>query len=417
MGTISDVFHVDIDLTRSQIKIVDAIKKIPAEELSGAERISQLEKEALKDNIFALYELYNCYQNGKYITPDNETAISFLLKITEIPMVGSINSTVWDEGGILPGAFNDRPGVRLDLLYVEEWFLSSTIGDTYAKLGYYYKNNDEKASFAEYCFWIAILHGFNCLDDRKEVQDRINRKTTNKNNTTLKMLDASSNECPFIQEELITDFTAENWNKLKPESHLSLVTGVFCYKKFDSLSTKDKKFIDFSAAVIPFMKVLEAELSSRFWIKYNKYIRRTYPNPNDFAKKNNITEVSDYDNHNMIIYKNRVGTVKYVSRTPLFTLGNFEYTYGMPGNDPKTLPDNTAVEFCIRELFKPVHAKEKDATDWLLKLRNDILALKKIRNDAAHGGKTISQEDAEICINEILLIKKILKNILDHCRY
>lgn len=377
--------------------------------------IELLKKEAVNNNLFALYELSRIYSLEIDPSFDEESAIRYLRKLVDSDIAHRVDAQLWDEGGIF-GDMRSDTEYTSDLfahMYIEDWKISSMIGDAHAKLGYYYKYNSEHKEYAKQNFRAAMVHGFNCCDDYNELAKK-NTQPEPQSNISKKKY---TKDCVAIERDLVEDFGLNNWNKLNPQSKKSLITSLFCYYQMSSLDEDNIKLIDFSAAVLPALKSLEEELGTRFWFKYIEYCKEQYPNCYDYINENKLSSEDDFRIHSKIISTNSSGSHRYQKKPCQFTLGGFCYFYGMPDFKTGTRPDKTGIEYCARRLLKPGLNNIEYAETMLLQLRKDILSLTKLRNDSAHGGKIISYPDATACFNELLLIKKIFKTLLDICNF
>lgn len=403
-------FGLDINKVNNDYLIVKTIIK---EGSQYPNTVDALCMEAEKGNLFALYELGNIYISGRCVDQNDEVAMNYYEKLINTDIALKINSLLWDEGGVIGGIRSDVPAIDLTaILSIEDWKVSSMIGDACIKLGYYYKYGAKKET-AEWYFKTALSHGYNCLDDIKELSEKNFLKSENQTQVLL-----NTNDCIQIRRDLIKDFGEENWNKINDNSKLSLITSIFCYNQLCNLNKENRDLIDFSAVVMPVSKALEEELKSRFGIKYLEFCKSTYPDCNDYIRINNLCSNDAFKIRDNILYKKN-NKYYYKQNINGFTLGSFEFTFGIPGfkdkKDSSIKPDKSGIIFCKDRLFKSQFKGTDDIESFLINLRNELFSLRRLRNDAAHGGKIVSYSDATNCINVIMFVKKILNNIIDHC--
>ena len=211
---------------------------------------------------------------------------------------------------------------------------------------------------------------------------------------------------------LITALGVDNWYSLNSLAQTGLLTSEMCIRSLDVLPTPT----DFSASVIPLMKVLEGELKNRFYIKYMNFLNLHYPTPTDYIETNGLDRRREDPAvlRKKILYRRRNGEYEYqhihTNRPIEFTLGNYQYTVGAE-NYRRNRCDATAIEFYKDEVFG-LSADTARVTRWICRLARDLDSLTLLRNNSAHAGNIQSLADANTAMDAIVKIDKLLLSII-----
>lgn len=190
----------------------------------------------------------------------------------------------------------------------------------------------------------------------------------------------------------------EGWNKLCEKSKTFLITSKVMYNHLLDM----EGILDYSGICVLVTKALEVELHRRFFTDFLDYLNNKY----------------DYD------YKQYPTTLLYRKRKPLFsetfTMGNLAYVmcyeedkYARP--DEKVNNKAKLMEYCKKCLFS--RYDENEIEELLTKFASSIENIREnYRNPSAHTNE-IKQVDAEECLNLVLDVEKLLKQMLDSFDY
>lgn len=228
-----------------------------------------------------------------------------------------------------------------------------------------------------------------------------------------------------INKYLEAEFGLSIWEKATPETKIYLQTGFFCFEQLKLINAGYLK-IDFSVAINPIVKSLEEELTLRFYTGYIKYLKKYYPNPNDYFLVNGVAPC-DKKMRKTITYSNNKQEFVYndFDNISKFTLGAFSFVVGCGWKLTADRIDKTMLEYCRENLLSPMDLCkikgialsdfefEKEISRWLLELCDAVQRVTDIRNKASHGGQICSRIDCQYCYDAILLVKKILIQLLE----
>ncbi len=259
------------------------------------------------------------------------------------------------------------------------FFITDTIGKLLSnkELSRYYLSANKKEKALE-CFYRIkeILDKDNTLPDAKEIRQLNEREIEELEKSLI------HGHCRVEDEDII-----KIWDKLCEESKIFLNTAndiLIMLQKSPQIS------YDYSVAIMPLFKALECELYKYCFINYVEYMK-TKDNINIY----DLTEdMRNYTNENCIL-----------SFSKRFSLGAAKCIIS-------TYDDYVKPTFLnyIEEKYK-VGKKEafiffKDYTKDLKKLVDDY------RNPSAHRS-IITEEKANLCMNEILKIKKMIYKLVN----
>ena len=121
------------------------------------------------------------------------------------------------------------------------------------------------------------------------------------------------------------------WDSLSQTVRTGVLTSEMCIRSLDT----DNSRVDFSAAIMPLMKVLENELIHRFYLPYKNYLR-THFSAEAYVEINELVNptIRPEDARRKILFCDRNGRYGYTSDrnrqgTTEFTLGNYAFTVGV----------------------------------------------------------------------------------------
>ena len=201
------------------------------------------------------------------------------------------------------------------------------------------------------------------------------------------------------------------WDRLDRSVRIGTLTSEMCIR---SLGTIDNG-VDYSAAVMPLMKVLENELTNRFYLPYKAYLRRTYT-PDEYININHLErlQMNPEDARKKVLHHNNSGYVycRDYARDGVvkFTLGNFQYTAGVDNLSVKEC-DETTVRFYMQSVFGTDSDYQK-VKEWICNLAIKVESLVRLRNDSAHAGIIQSKIDANTAMDKLIKNDKILLGII-----
>ena len=210
---------------------------------------------------------------------------------------------------------------------------------------------------------------------------------------------------------LIKIIGEKNWNQLSHDTQVGIQTSEIC---MDFLKSNCSS-ADFSASIMPLMRILEKEIIDNFYIPYLLFLNSNYTpatyiqinqlsntnkNPNDIRKK-----ILYYDDKKKKYFFRKVNNNKLDVK---FYLGNFQFTVGA---ENYFSCDATAVQFYKTKFFPS--ANNNKITSWICNIANDIESLSLARNESAHAGYIKSIHDAENAMNQIIKTDKLLFQIIN----
>lgn len=197
-------------------------------------------------------------------------------------------------------------------------------------------------------------------------------------------------------ETLLKIKMGENaWNKLQEKSKKFLISAQYNFSENMVLGDN----IDYSSICILVTKAFEYEISLRFINGYK-----------DFVKSKVGNDLGKWPSELVVITKNGR---KYEKSIDSFTLGNSSFLMGfLPKNDNQANKNKDCFRsYCANTLFTNEAKKNIDLL--LKKFDAQIYNIKEnYRNPAAHKNN-VTMTTASECINYILDVEKVLKNMLE----
>lgn len=201
----------------------------------------------------------------------------------------------------------------------------------------------------------------------------------------------------FIVDDLRNEF-GELWDVLPTSSQIDLVSGCVVYCDLFALGETICRDIDFTASIIPIVKA--AEVVFRQYLCYGYY---------DYLQAHNIPATRFSNNHPFVEYDKQTRTIRYRNKESIvFTLGSIRHLI----IDPYQREVHTEFLKYASELMGAKVPSQHALKDYLSRLSQRMTQFTfDIRNPAAHS-EVMPQWQAEICGNEIILVKKILKEFM-----
>lgn len=200
------------------------------------------------------------------------------------------------------------------------------------------------------------------------------------------------------KRNLVELFGLDSWKKLSEDSKTFLITSKFMYNHLSQLNEN----FDYSGICVLITKALEVEIFKRFFTDFLKYLNEKYHN--DYSRY-----------HTALLHRNF---------KPLFperfTMGNIAYVlcYKQKRTDTENEKVNNRIillEYCKDRLFS--NYSEKEILSTLNYYGEKIELIKdKFRNPSAHRDQ-IKRVDAGECIDLIIDVEKLLKQMLDSFDY
>ena len=111
----------------------------------------------------------------------------------------------------------------------------------------------------------------------------------------------------------------------------------------------------------------------------------------------------------------------HINHQNAYTLGSFIYSTGLLDlergfNAKGKKADTTMIGYCQECLLREKSNDADEVDRWLYDLAIDIDRLKGTRNESAHGGNIKNIFSATQAMNDLLLIKKVLVDLIKKCR-
>lgn len=199
-------------------------------------------------------------------------------------------------------------------------------------------------------------------------------------------------------EKILTDNLSNTvWNeRLSERSRTYLISAMMTYDTLNSIENNDN--LDYSGVCLQITKVLDEELSERFYSRYKEYLAQEYPIdrwPDAMKSKNGKDSLPANE----------------------FTLGSIAYVIGRGSSYSlgRGYASNLMREYARNVLYPLVMTDEEidqhlsEIVDCAEKTRNDY------RNPAAHR-ETISYVSAAECIAYLIEQTKMIRMILESMR-
>lgn len=208
-----------------------------------------------------------------------------------------------------------------------------------------------------------------------------------------------------VIEDLASEF-GNCWLQLPENSRQDLVSGCQVYIMLYSLGEDLCKNIDFSSAIIPIVK--SCEIVFRHYISIGYY---------DYLINNGITASVLPSNHPFVEYDKFSRQIIYKHKDKIeFTMGSIRWVINLQ-NGPgglKTISTHFLNYACA--LFgadKNNRVNRNKIESYFIRLANQMNQFTfNIRNPAAHSD-IMPIWQAEICGNEIIKVRKVLKDFMD----
>lgn len=201
----------------------------------------------------------------------------------------------------------------------------------------------------------------------------------------------------YILADLRNEFS-DLWEVLPKISQVDLVSGCVVYCDLYALGETICEEIDFSAAIIPIVKAAE--------VVFRKYLCYDYL---EYLLNRNISPSAFPSSYLLLEHDKRARTYKFKDmNSVVFTLGSIKHLI-INGRTREVYPEFLAYAY---EIMGKAIGSRYDLKDYLTKLSQKMTQFTfDIRNPAAHSS-IMPQWQAEICGNEIILVKKILKEFI-----
>ena len=200
------------------------------------------------------------------------------------------------------------------------------------------------------------------------------------------------------KEKLIKLFGQDSWEKLSDDSKTFLITSKFMYNHLSKLNEN----FDYSGICVLTTKALEVEIFKRFFSDFIEYLDKKYQK--DYSKY-----------HTALLHRNF---------KPLFperfTMGSIAYVLCYKENIRNTENEKVnnkiiLMEYCKNSIFSDY--SEKEIISMLNYYAEQIELIKeKYRNPSAHRDQ-IKRVDAEECMDLIIDVEKLLKQMIDSFDY
>ena len=256
------------------------------------------------------------------------------------------------------------------------------------------------------------------------------------------------NRIAEMYDAVIDDSSKDMWDRLLESSQKSMVTSLFSYSCLLEIGENNYDIVDFGGVISMMMRALEGEVKKRFCTDYIEYLKRhdRYEKIENYCRDNGFgdkkwkcaderksiilkTHTGDFDER-----KHKVFEYKYRdSKNDQYTLGSVARslaTVKFPKDKSKEIYieriDRSFMDYCMNELLDfnsfgldtncTTEETEKIIEDWIRDICIRIDMSTKTRNDASHGGKTLSHEKAKEVLNDLFFIKKIIIDIVSRCK-
>jgi len=398
---------------------------------SKKKMIDYYKKASLLGLAEADYELFVIYRNRDLSRKHIDIAIEHLRKSVDKEYAEALCAlgNLYQEGVLLS---------KNQKLAIDLWQRASLQGhaESLANLGYAYFRGDgltRNLKEAKKYLVQAIQHGDNssmyALDIIERELNEIDhmddiRKYAKKLDFTQKSL---KDEYDIIERDLKKDFDGV-WDKIQPDTRLALITAVYTYINYIKLEEHQKDF-DYSSVILQLSKGLETEMERYFHKEYLKYPLSNNISPHIMTGKESFVKIDRITKR-----KQYIENSEYYA----FTLGKIQYNVGLE----KRLIENTLgqkIGFVNHEdsiviknpsastysyKFNPHFLKfmesilahdtfnkmnrNEEIMDYLVWLILDINTIVfNLRNRAAHT-MIMTIDEAEVCANWILKVKRIL---------
>lgn len=389
-----------------------------------------------KENKYAIQMLAEWYQTGTYVQASDELYIKELEHLFDVSEKGG---HLGDAIRIAKDLYDEQyGGYLMAKMSQEDWICNSLLSVSGEELGVYYAgfSDIESLKKAEYYLRVALW----CHADIKELLEETEarlvllRKTNAdmpRLNDNIKALRSavytSINEVVSeskieawhkVADYVKNQFDEHNWIKLQQETQSYLITATYSLVELLNVIQFEGYSVDYGGVISLLMRALELELRLRFHKKYIEFLESKYPDPLSFAVKNNLQK-SDYVRIRASLLRRTGDRICYQNPDKsggVFVQGAFRYVIGLHQVNNEYDTDNTMKEYCRDCLFsKNLSDDQINAT--LHTLYKDVEIMRRMRNNASHGGVVLSQGDAEFAFDRMILTYKMLNKLTSMCRY
>lgn len=201
----------------------------------------------------------------------------------------------------------------------------------------------------------------------------------------------------FILTNLRDEFE-DLWDALPKASQVDLVSGCMVYCDLYTLGETICEEIDFSAAIIPIVKAAE--------VVFRKYLCHDYL---EYLVDHNVSPSAFPTAYPLIEYDKQSKTYCFQDKNSVvFTLDSIKHLI-VDARKREVYPEFLAYAY---EIMEKSIGSRYELKDYLMRLSQKMTQFTfDIRNPAAHSS-IMPMWQAEICGNEIILVKKILKDFM-----
>lgn len=214
----------------------------------------------------------------------------------------------------------------------------------------------------------------------------------------------SNQECyEYILNDMQHEFDGL-WDYLPRESQIDLVSGCVVYVNLFALGEAVCQQLDFSSAIIPIVKACE--------VVFRKYLCFNYY---DYLIDNNINIQILGSSHPFVECDKRGRPLRYKHRESIvFMLGSIKHLVLSEGSNSEISP--VFLRYA-RTIVNPTLADRQTLENYFVRLARRMNQFTfDIRNPAAHSD-IMPFWQAEICGNEIIMVRKILKDFLSKIKF
>lgn len=356
----------------------------------GTQRLEYLMKDArLHHNLFSMWELAQIYRNQDRL----DEYIFWLNRIYENGW--QIAESLWMQ--------KHEPDIRNDLL-MDAYIWSEVIIPAYDELGLLEIAKGDETSIQNA---IRIFRKIDCyyydapqkIEQARMTIERLEKSVCNTSNFTIS-----------IEKEI----GSEAWGLLLATSQSYIYTAQHVFNDLFHLEEDEQKKLDFSCAILPLMKALELELKKIFSLEYLKYLQQSVSSSEMYCRINEINP------HNLAyewpLYKKGEGYCFRISDLSAdtggvspyviarFTLGNLVHIVGRKKTKDGMFFYKTVLDFCNGIGIT-------DPQNWLEYITTSVDLLIRQRNESAHAGEIATIMDANYCLDKMIYINKLIRNI------
>lgn len=411
------------------------MNKILKSDLKNEDKIQLLYDEAYeRHNMFAHYELAKAYKDGEFIVQSDTKYVEILKEISSSEQYFSRMSTI----------IRKLRDIRIHQYYeieqyidMSEWYTSALFYKVNYELGIYFSSSNNMNELEEAELYFNKANEFLPRELKSDPIDAVRAKIVwLKNNNTVSQekdfavydvkyfgrdlsesIKKSEDVFENVKKSLINDFTEEKWDLLSKEAHSYFLTAYYCFLQLQLLGNKHYGEVDFGSVISLALKALEYELDKRFHKGYLNYLRENIKTCEQYCSINNLSINSILqDRRDLFFINNKNKQIEFFNPDGFcskFTIGSFEFILGIKTEGSLTSLDNTVVSYIAECLYKKLKLTNSQIKDWVIALNNDIGKLRRLRNDASHGGKILTVIDAKDCFDMMLYTKKIMLRLVD----